>query len=104
MRREIFQAIADTTRRDIILLIAKKPIAPNIVAEAFDVSRQAISKHMKILMEYRVLTLHSNGRERYYSTEPKSLVAIADWVEPFRKMWEQRFDKLDQVLEELMEN
>lgn len=72
MRRDVFQAIADPTRRDIIGLIAKKPMTPNAVAESFGVSRQAISKHMQILLECGLLGINPQGRERYYTVQPKS--------------------------------
>ena len=101
MRRDVFQAIADPTRRDIIGLIAKQTMTPNAVAESFDVSRQAISKHIKILAECGILTVAIEGREYYYSVEPKKLAEVAEWIEPFRKMWEQRFDRLDNVLHKL---
>jgi DNA-binding transcriptional ArsR family regulator len=101
MRRDVFQAIADPTRRDIIGLIARQPMTPNAVAESFDVSRQAISKHIRILAECGILTVAVEGREYYYSVEPKKLAEVADWIEPFRKMWEQRYDRLDNVLYKL---
>ncbi|MCF0074652.1 metalloregulator ArsR/SmtB family transcription factor [Dyadobacter sp. CY261] len=98
MRRDVFQAIADPTRRDIIGLIAKSPMTPNAVAESFDVSRQAISKHIQILLECGLLTINPQGRERYYTVQPKKLAEVADWIEPFRKMWEDRFDRLDNII------
>lgn len=101
MRRDVFQAIADPTRRDIIGLIAKKPMTPNAVAESFGVSRQAISKHMQILLECGLLHINPQGRERYYTVQPKKLAEVADWIEPFRKMWEERFDKLDNIINTL---
>jgi DNA-binding transcriptional ArsR family regulator len=101
MRRDVFQAIADPTRREIIGLIAKKPMTPNAVAESFDVSRQAISKHIKILTECGILTIKPYGRERYFSVQPKKLAEIADWIDPFRQMWEDRFDRLDNIVENL---
>jgi len=98
MRRDVFQAIADPIRREIIGLIAKSPLTPNSVADSFDVSRQAISKHIKILTECGLLSLNIQGREYYYSIQPEKLAEINDWLEPFRKMWEGRFSKLDRVL------
>ncbi|HJZ39145.1 MAG TPA: metalloregulator ArsR/SmtB family transcription factor [Bacteroidales bacterium] len=95
MRRDVFQAIADPIRRDIMQLIAKGPLTPNTVADSFDVSRQAISKHIKILAECGLLSLSIQGREYYYSIQPKKLAEVNDWLEPFRKMWEDRFDQLD---------
>lgn len=82
-------------------MIAKQTMTPNAVAESFDVSRQAISKHIKILAECGILTVAIEGREYYYSVEPKKLAEVAEWIEPFRKMWEQRFDRLDNVLHKL---
>lgn len=101
MRRDVFQAIADPTRRDIIGMIAKKPMTPNAVAESFNVSRQAISNHIKILTDCGVLSLNIHGREYYYSVQPKKLAEVNDWLEPFRTMWEERFDKLDNILNNL---
>ncbi len=98
MRRDVFQAIADPVRRDIIGLIAQCPMTPNGVAESFDVSRQAISKHIKILTECGLLSLSIRGREYYYTIQPAKLAEVSDWLEPFRKMWEDRFNKLDDLL------
>jgi len=98
MRRDVFQAIADPIRRDIIGLIAKSPMTPNSVAGSFDVSRQAISKHIKILTECGLLTPQKQGRELYYTIQPNQLGEVDKWLEPFREMWEKRFDQLDQVL------
>ena len=101
MRRDVFQAIADPTRRDIIGMIAKKPMTPNAVAESFKVSRQAISNHIKILTDCGVLSLNIHGREYYYSLQPKKLAEVNDWLEPFRVMWDERFEKLDEILDNL---
>ena len=101
MRRDVFQAIADPTRRDIIGMIAKKPMTPNAVAESFKVSRQAISNHIKILTDCGVLSLNIHGREYYYSVQPKKLAEVNDWLEPFRVMWDERFEKLDEILDNL---
>ena len=98
MRRDVFQAIADPTRRDIIGLVAKNPMTPNAVADSFDVSRQAISKHIKILTECGLLSVTIQGREYYYSIQPQKLAEVSDWLEPFRKMWEDRFNQLDSIL------
>ena len=104
MRRDVFQAIADPTRRDIISLVARNSMTQNDVAASFDVSRQAISKHIKILMECGVLMIDQQGRERYYSLQPKKLAQVADWIEPFRAMWEDKFNRLDDVLKKLKSN
>jgi DNA-binding transcriptional ArsR family regulator len=101
MRRDIFQAIADPTRRAIIGLIVLQAMTPNALAEKFDSSRQAVSKHIKILDECGLVTTKQIGRERYYHIEPKKLKEVADWIEPFRQMWESRFEKLDKVLTQL---
>jgi len=101
MRRDVFQAIADPTRRDIISLISKKPMTPNTVADSFNLSRQAISKHINILADCGLLSLEIQGREYYYTMQVKKLVEVNDWLEPFRKMWEDRFSNLDSVLHNL---
>jgi DNA-binding transcriptional ArsR family regulator len=101
MRRDIFQAIADPTRRAIISLIVLQAMTPNALAEKFDSSRQAVSKHIKILDECGLVTTKQIGRERYYHIEPKKLKEVADWIDPFREMWESRFEKLDKVLSQL---
>jgi len=104
MRRDAFQAIADPTRRDIINLVASKSLTPNGLAEAFDVSRQAISKHIKILTECGILVIKQQGRERYCSVQPEKLDEVTDWMAGFRKLWEHRFNKLDDLLTDLQNN
>lgn len=104
MRRDVFQAIADPTRREIIGLIARKTMTPNSVAESFDVSRQAISKHIKILTECGLVSIRQQGRERFCSVEPEKLNEVADWLLDFRNLWEQRFKKLDEMLINLQSN
>jgi DNA-binding transcriptional ArsR family regulator len=101
MRRDAFQAIADPTRRDIITLIGRNSMTPNDVVASFNISRQAVSKHIKILMECGILKIDSKGRERYYILQPKKLAQVADWIDPFREMWEDKFNRLDQVLKKL---
>lgn len=101
MRRDIFQAIADPTRRAIISLLVAQAMTPNALAEQFDSSRQAISKHIRILDECGLVTIKQVGRERYYQIHPKKLKEIDDWLEPFRQLWENRFDKLDKVLNQM---
>lgn len=101
MRRDIFQAIADPTRRAIILLIAIQAMTPNAIAEHFDTSRQAVSKHLKILTECQLLKQEHNGREIYYQLEVNKMQEIADWLAPFTKLWEDRFNQLDAVLAKL---
>ncbi|MCY1537125.1 Helix-turn-helix domain protein [compost metagenome] len=101
MRRDVFQAIADPTRRAIIALIALQAMTPNAIAEHFHTSRQAVSKHIKILTECALLTQKQSGREIYYHFNPHKMKEVADFVEPYRKMWESRFDQLDQLLNQL---
>lgn len=101
IRRDVFQAIADPTRRKIINMIAAKPQNLNMIAENFDMSRQAISLHIKILDECGLLLIKQQGRERYCSIQPKKLSEVAEWIEPFRKMWEGHFDRLGVVLKNM---
>jgi DNA-binding transcriptional ArsR family regulator len=98
MRRDIFQAIADPTRRAIITLIAVQSMTPNAIAEHFDTTRQAISKHLKILTECELVKQESQGREIYYQLEINKMKEIDKWLEQFRKIWEKRFDQLDKLL------
>lgn len=101
MRRDVFQAIADPTRRAILSLIALQAMTPNAVAEHFDSSRQAVSKHIQILVECQLVKQEQSGREIYYHFNPKKMKEIADWLEPFQRLWENRFTKLDKVLHQL---
>lgn len=101
MRRDVFQAIADPTRRSILGMIARKPMTPNAVSEHFDSSRQAVSKHLQILVECNLVRQKQNGREIYYHFNPRKLKEIDNWLEPFRQMWDERFDSLDRVLKNL---
>jgi len=98
MRRDIFQAIADPTRRAIITLIALQAMTPNAIAEHFDSSRQAISKHLRILTECELIKQEQQGREIYYQLEIKKMKEIDIWLEQFRKIWEVRYSQLDKVL------
>lgn len=98
MRRDIFQAIADPTRRAIITLIAVQAMTPNAIAEHFDTSRQAISKHLRILTECELIKQEQVGREIYYQLEIKKMKEIDKWLEQFRKIWETRFNQLDDLL------
>jgi DNA-binding transcriptional ArsR family regulator len=97
-RRDIFQAIADPTRRAILSLIALHAMTPNALAEHFDSSRQAVSKHIRILVECNLVEQHQEGREIYYHLNPKKMKEIDKWLEQFRKLWESRFTKLDDLL------
>ncbi len=98
MRRDIFQAIADPTRRAIIALIALQAMTPNAIAEHFDTTRQAVSKHLRILSECELVTQKQEGREIYYSLEINKMKEIDQWLEQYRKIWETRFNQLDNVL------
>ena len=98
MRRDIFQAIADPTRRAIITLIALQAMTPNAIAENFNTSRQAVSKHLRILIECELVKQEQRGREIYYSLEINKMKEIDKWLEQFRKIWETRFNQLDDVL------
>jgi DNA-binding transcriptional ArsR family regulator len=101
MRRDVFQAIADPTRREIINMIAHQSLHLNSVAEKFDVSRPAISKHIKILTECGLVTIKQHGRHRYCEANLKKLNEVSDWVEQYRKFWTQKLDALETYLEEL---
>ena len=98
MRRDIFQAIADPTRRAIIALIALHAMTPNAIAENFDITRQAVSKHLRILTECELVKLEQQGREIYYSLEVEKMKEVDKWLDQFRKIWENRFEQLDNLL------
>lgn len=104
MRRDVFQAIADPVRRDIIGLLAKNQMTVNAVAENFDISRPAISKHIKILKECGIVHIHQRGRERYCEIQPKSLTPVADWLEQYRQLWEDRLDSFENYLLTMQKN
>ena len=101
MRRDIFQAIADPTRRAIIALIALQAMTPNAIAEHFDSTRQAVSKHLRILTECELIKQENKGREIYYLLEIDKMKEIDKWLEQFRKIWETRFSQLDNLLSEI---
>jgi DNA-binding transcriptional ArsR family regulator len=98
MRRDIFQAIADPTRRAIIALLALQAMTPNALAENFQTTRQAVSKHLRVLTECELVTPQQHGREIYYSLHLERLKEIDHWLNQYRQMWETRFMQLDQVL------
>lgn len=98
MRRDIFQAIADPTRRAIIALIALQAMTPNAIADHFESSRQAVSKHLKILTECELIQQEQKGREIFYKLEVEKMKEIEIWLEQFRKIWESRFEQLDALL------
>ncbi len=101
MRRDIFQAIADPTRRAIIALIAIQAMTPNAIAENFHTSRQAVSKHLKVLTECALVRQEQKGREIYYSLELNKMKEFDKWLNQYRKLWETRFTQLDTVLSKL---
>ena len=98
MRRDVFQARADPTRRAIITLIALQAMTPNALAEHFDTTRQAVSKHLRILTECELVKQEHQGREIYYKLEIEKMKEIDKWLNQFRKIWETRFNQLDKVL------
>lgn len=101
MKKDVFQAIADPTRRAIISLIAFGALTPNAIAEHFDTSRQAVSKHLHVLVECDLIKAEPQGREIYYHLNPKKMKEIDKWLEQFRKLWDARFNQLDKVLNDL---
>jgi DNA-binding transcriptional ArsR family regulator len=101
MRRDVFQAIADPTRRAILSLIALQAMTPNAIADHFASSRQAISKHIQILAECKLVHQQHSGREIYYHFNPQKMKEVDKWMEQFRALWERRFTQLDNVLENL---
>ncbi|QDH78629.1 winged helix-turn-helix transcriptional regulator [Echinicola soli] len=98
LRRDVFQAIADPTRRAIITLVAIQSMTPSAIAGNFDSSRQTISKHIQILTECELLEQEQSGREIYYQLNPEKLKTIADFIEPFRQFWDEKFNKLEAVM------
>lgn len=101
MKRDIFQAIADPTRRAILVLIASNALTPNAIAEQFNTTRQAVSKHIKILNECELLDETKVGREIYYQLKIDKMKEVDQWLEQFKQIWENRFSQLDQVLTNL---
>ena len=98
MRRDVFQAIADPVRRDIITLLANDALTVNAVAEKFEISRPAISKHIKILDECGIIDIRQKGRERYCHIQPNQLIPAFVWIEQYRKLWESRLDTFEDYL------
>lgn len=99
MKRDVFQAIADPTRRVIIALVALQAMTPNALAEHFSTTRQAVSKHLRILTECELVTPEQRGREIYYRLEIDKMKEIDEWLEQYRRIWETRYEQLDEVLE-----
>ncbi|MDC6365051.1 MULTISPECIES: ArsR/SmtB family transcription factor [Flavobacteriaceae] len=104
MRRDVFQAIADPVRRDIIQLLASETLTINAVAEKFDVSRPAISKHLKILEECGIVSIDQKGRERYCQIQPKTLIPAFLWIDQYRNLWEEKLDSFENYLIQLQKN
>lgn len=100
MRRDVFQAIADPNRRAILDLLARQRLTLNGVAENFAISRPAVSKHIKILTECGLVVVHQKGRERYCEARLDKLTEVSAWVEQYRRFWEERFDRLEEYLQE----
>ncbi|SHM35167.1 ArsR/SmtB family transcription factor [Flavobacterium saccharophilum] len=98
MRRDIFQAIADPTRRSILTLIALQAMTPNAIAENFNTTRQSVSKHLRILTECDLVKQEQRGREIYYSLEIEKMKEIDKWIEQFREIWKTKFNQLDELL------
>lgn len=98
MKQDIFQAIADPTRRTILTLIAIQALTPNAMAEQFNMSRQAVSKHIKVLQQCELIIPEQSGREIYYHFNPKKMQELDHWLAQFRKSWETQFNQLDKIL------
>jgi DNA-binding transcriptional ArsR family regulator len=101
MRRDVFQAIADPTRRAIIALVAVQAMTPSAIAEHFDTTRQAVSKHLRILTECELVRQQQQGREIYYTLDIEKMKQIDEWLQQFRAIWEQRYSQLDNLLSTL---
>ncbi|TKK68982.1 winged helix-turn-helix transcriptional regulator [Ilyomonas limi] len=98
LRRDVFQAIADPTRRAILLLVASQAMTAGAIASNFDTARPTVSKHLQILTECELLKQEQNGREMYYHLNPQKIKEVATFIEPFRKLWDDRFDKLESIM------
>ena len=104
IRRDVFQAIADPTRRAILSLVALQAMTPGAIADSFGSSRQTISKHIQILTECQLLNQEQSGREIYYHFNPEKMKEIAEWLMPFAEMWDERFDKLETIMKKYKAN
>ena len=98
LRRDVFQAIADPTRRAILLLLATQTMTAGAIASNFDSARPTVSKHLQILIECELLKQEQNGREIIYSINPNKVKEVADWAEQFRKLWDDKFNKLEDIM------
>lgn len=101
MRRDVFQAIADPLRRDMITLLSQESLTINQVAEKFDVSRPAVSKHLKILEECGIISISNQGRERYCTIKPKQLIPAFLWIDQYRNLWEEKLDNFENYINQL---
>ncbi|WP_354431472.1 MULTISPECIES: metalloregulator ArsR/SmtB family transcription factor [unclassified Mucilaginibacter] len=100
LRRDVFQALADPTRRAILLLVASQAMAAGAIAANFDTARPTVSKHLQILTECELLKQEQNGREIFYHINAKKMKEVADFIEPFRQMWDERFNKLENIMQQ----
>ena len=98
LRRDVFQGIADPTRRAILLLVASQSLTAGAIASNFDIARPTVSKHLQILTECELLEQEQKGREIYYHINATKMKEVADFIEPFRKMWDDRFNKLGTIM------
>jgi DNA-binding transcriptional ArsR family regulator len=98
LRRDVFQAIADPTRRAILLLVASQAMTAGVIASNFNTARPTVSKHLQILTECELLQQEQTGREIYYHINAKGMKLVADFIEPFRQMWDERFNKLEEIM------
>lgn len=104
LRRDVFQAISDPTRRAILLLVASQAMTAGVIASNFDTARPTVSKHLQILTECELLKQEQNGREIYYHINAKNMKEVADFIEPFRQMWDARFNKLEDIMKKYKPN
>ena len=104
LRRDVFQAIADPTRRAILLLVASQSMTAGAIASNFDTARPTVSKHLQILIECELLEQEQSGREIHYHINAKKMKEVADFIEPFRQMWDDRFNKLEEVMKKHKSN
>lgn len=104
LRRDVFQAISDPTRRAVLLLVAAQTMTAGAIASNFDTARPTVSKHLQILTECELLEQEQNGREIYYHINAKKMKEVADFIEPFRQMWEDRFTKLETIMKNYKSN
>src|SRR5882762_10669890 len=104
LRRDVFQAISDPTRRAILLLLAAQSMTAGVIASNFDTAIPTVSKHLQILTECQLLEQKQNGREIYYNINAKKMKEVADFIEPFRKMWDDRFNKLEAIMKNYKKN